>query len=223
MKLVFFDFDGVILDSVPIKTRAFGELFAGYGATVRQQVVDYHLEHGGLSRFEKFRYYFREVLHEPLPEEELERLGRRFTELTMAMLLAAPFIPGAEAVLADLKASGVPAVVASGTPQDDLDRILHERGLRPCFAEAHGSPKSKAAIVEEVCSRYGAGPGDCVFVGDAMTDHDAARTFPMPFLGVSSPDVEFPEGTVVTSEVSVEALERAMDAFATEQRTTNRG
>ena len=217
MKLVFFDFDGVVLDSVPIKTRAFGELFAEYGATIRQQAVDYHLAHGGISRFEKFRYYFRELLHKPLSEGELERLGLRFTELTMSMLLAAPFISGIEATLAELKTSGIPAVVASGTPQDDLDRILRERELGEYFVEAHGSPQTKVSIVEAVCSRYGVEPKECVFVGDAMTDHDAARNFPMPFLGVSSPDVEFPEGTVVTTEISAGALERAMDVFVVKQ------
>ena len=213
MKLVFFDFDGVILNSMPIKTEAFGELFAHYGEEVRRQVVEYHVANGGVSRYEKFRYYYREILCEEVSEEHLSELGVRFTELTMDMILSADFIPGAEAVLADLKEKGIPAVVASGAPQSDLDQVIANRGLGDCFVEAHGSPKAKADTVREVCDRFGIEADRCVFVGDAMNDFNAALSLPMPFLGVESPDVRFPDGTLVVSELSASALYDAEKVF----------
>ena len=62
MKRVFFDFDGVILDSVDVKTKAFGKMFEAYGSDVQKEVVQYHLENCGVSRFEKFRYYYENIL-----------------------------------------------------------------------------------------------------------------------------------------------------------------
>jgi len=53
---VFFDFDGVILDSVDVKTDAFVAIFRGYGPKIREDVVKYHHENGGVSRMEKFKY-----------------------------------------------------------------------------------------------------------------------------------------------------------------------
>lgn len=210
MDMVFFDFDGVILDSVSIKTRAFGELFAHYGESVRRRVVDYHLSHGGVSRFEKFKYYYREILNQEVNEEILGELGARFTELTLEMVLAAPFIDGAEATLEALMDAGVPAVVCSGTPQGELERIVEARNLGGYFVEVHGSPRKKPEIVADVCARYNLNPADCLFIGDALTDLKAARIAGMPFLGVDGEDsADFPEGTSVVETLSLDALREA--------------
>ncbi len=54
-QVVFFDFDGVILDSVDVKTKAFAKMFRHYGPEVEQVVVDYHLANGGVSQVQKIR------------------------------------------------------------------------------------------------------------------------------------------------------------------------
>ena len=50
-KIVFWDFDGVIKDSVDVKTQAFIDLFDAYGSNVVQAVVAHHIKNGGISRF----------------------------------------------------------------------------------------------------------------------------------------------------------------------------
>ncbi len=40
IKTVFFDFDGVLVDSVNIKTKAFAKLFDPYGQEIEAKVVD---------------------------------------------------------------------------------------------------------------------------------------------------------------------------------------
>ena len=47
---IVFDCDGVILDSVPTKTRAFARLAEPYGAEARDRFVMYHMTHGGVSQ-----------------------------------------------------------------------------------------------------------------------------------------------------------------------------
>ena len=57
-KSVFvFDFDGVLADSVNIKTLAFYELYKEYGGSISSKVVEHHEANGGMSRFDKFKYY----------------------------------------------------------------------------------------------------------------------------------------------------------------------
>ncbi|MCX5934210.1 MAG: hypothetical protein NTU99_05390, partial [Pseudanabaena sp. LacPavin_0818_WC45_MAG_42_6] len=48
---IVFDFDGVLVESVDVKTQAFGTLYAEYGDLIVEQVKAYHLLHGGVSRF----------------------------------------------------------------------------------------------------------------------------------------------------------------------------
>ena len=56
-EVLIYDFDGVICDSVEIKTAAFKELYKNYDYKIQSQVMDYHIRNSGISRFEKFRYY----------------------------------------------------------------------------------------------------------------------------------------------------------------------
>ena len=64
-EVFFFDFDGVIVDSLDIKSQAFGELFKDYGEDVVKKVMDYHLNEGwAMSRYEKFKYYYKNIFHD---------------------------------------------------------------------------------------------------------------------------------------------------------------
>lgn len=208
MQAVFFDFDGVILDSVAVKTAAFAEMYADHGEAVQRAVVDYHLSHGGVSRFEKFRYFHEDLLGRPMTDALMAELCAAFNELTLSKVMAAPFIPGARETLAGLAELGVPAFVASGTPQAELEAIVLARLGHGVFAEVHGSPRTKAEIVRDVLARHGFAPGQCVFVGDAVTDWRAARECAVPFVGVAGPSGHpFPDTTAVVRALSLAALE----------------
>ena len=46
IKNIFFDFDGVIAESVSAKTDAFKEIYLPYGNEIANKVVEYHKLHG---------------------------------------------------------------------------------------------------------------------------------------------------------------------------------
>ena len=90
---IIFDFDGVVLESADIKTRAFAALFGAFPGHI-EQILAYHLENAGLSRYVKFRHIYQHFLHEPLPETLMESLDRRFSELVADEIRRCPFVPG---------------------------------------------------------------------------------------------------------------------------------
>ena len=194
---VFFDFDGVILDSMNIKTRAFAELFSQYGPEIEAKVVEYHIANGGVSRYEKFKYYYRELLDKPLSDEELLRLGERFSDIALKRILKADFIPNAESTLKELLKLSTPAFVVSGTPQKEMEIIIEKRQMGKYFLEVHGSPRKKKDIVMEIQARHGYHLNNCLFLGDAMSDYKAALEAGTMFLGIvpSKQDSPFPNGT----------------------------
>ncbi len=73
--------------------------------------------------------------------------------------------------------------MASGTPQDELERIVQGRELTHYFSEVHGSPRTKAEIAREVAKSHDLRLDRCLFIGDAMTDYEAARNAAWPFSG----------------------------------------
>ncbi len=56
-KAIIFDFDGVILESMDVKTKAFALLFKDYPEHL-PAVLALHQTHGGMSRFEKFEIIY---------------------------------------------------------------------------------------------------------------------------------------------------------------------
>ena len=94
-KNLVFDFDGVLAESVDVKTRAYALLFEGEGEEVVQEVVDFHLKNGGVSRFEKFKFYHKEYFGIELTNQQLQELANKFSELVVQKVIAAPYVPGA--------------------------------------------------------------------------------------------------------------------------------
>lgn len=202
---VFWDFDGVVLDSVDVKTCAFGKMFGQHGPNVQKAVVEYHLMNGGVSRFEKFKYFYRNILKCPLGDGELDALGRQFSSLVLEEVLSAPFMPGAYETLQYLKKRSIPCYVVSGTPDGEIKKIVDARKLGCFFQEVHGSPSLKEDILKDIICRKGYSLENCVFLGDAMTDYKAAKKVGTKFIGIIKDGCEnfFPDDTFVAYEVKV--------------------
>lgn len=195
LRAIIFDFDGVILDSVDIKTKAFARLFEEHGSEVVEKVIAYHLDQCGISRFRKFAHIHEHILHRPMPAGESERLGQRFSDLVFDEVVKAPWIPGALEFLRDHHTRYL-CFVASGTPEDELRRIVELRGLSGYFTGVFGTPATKEEITRRILAEHSLAPTEVVFIGDAMTDYQAAQECGVDFIGISSDEKPvFPAAT----------------------------
>lgn len=188
IRAVAFDFDGVIVESVNVKTQAFAHLFEAAGPDAVERVVAYHLANGGVSRIEKFRYYYREILQRPLPDEELTTLSQRFRELVFDGVVTAPWVAGAPEALQACHDRGLLLYVVSGTPEPELNEIVGRRGLAPYFAGVFGSPRGKGELLRMILHDGGMLPKEMLFVGDALTDWEGAQAAGVQFVARSSVD-----------------------------------
>jgi beta-phosphoglucomutase-like phosphatase (HAD superfamily) len=187
--MVFFDFDGVVLDSANIKTKAFPLVFSDYPEHI-QAITDYHINNQGISRFQKFEWFYNTLLKEELSPERSIELGNKFSSIVLNEVLQASFIKGAETLLKFLKVKGIPCIVASGTPYKELHEIVEQRSLSPYFKEVWGSPKSKKDIVLDCLNRYNIKPEEALFLGDATTDYEAAQATLVNFQAIDSPELK---------------------------------
>jgi len=185
--VIVFDCDGVLLDSVDVKTRAFAALFAEHGPEASAFIVDYHLAHGGVSRYVKFAHFYRERLGREITPEESKALDKRFTAACLDALLRSPMIPGAREFL-DANPEGRPLYVCSGAPELELAFIFDHMGLTGYFRGIYGSPPPKAENLARIVEECGAPRDAVLMVGDSGTDLEAALKVGTRFLGVG----EFP-------------------------------
>jgi len=206
---IFFDFDGVIADSVNVKTEAFAEMFKPFGKDIQQRVIEYHLSHGGVSRYEKFKHWYKEFFNIDLKQEEVDELSERFSELVLRKVINAPYISGAKEALEYCAKNSIPSYVVSGTPEEEIKRIVLDRGLDGYFIEVHGSPRHKDEITSDILNRKKHKPSMCLFIGDAMSDYNAAMKNGVRFLGIvgSANESIFPAGTLVSVRVTLDIEE----------------
>lgn len=184
LQAVFFDFDGVIVDSAPIKTAAFAKMFRKYGLDIERRVVDYHLAHQGISRFDKFRYAYENILNVSIDQTTLTMLGQEFSRLVLSSVIASPQIPGIMENLIELHSLQIPAYVVSGTPNEEIQYIVRMKQLNHYFAAVYGSPPQKIDILRNIIAQNNYAALNCLFLGDSLTDFEAAREASVKFLGV---------------------------------------
>jgi phosphoglycolate phosphatase-like HAD superfamily hydrolase len=185
---IVFDCDGVLIDSMPLKTATFGRLFEDLGPEAARYVMDYHMEHGGVSRYVKFEHFYRKFHGRSVTPEESAALDRRFGELALQELLRTPALPGAREFL-EAHSATWPLFVASGAPKYELDAVLGAMGLAQYFKAICGAPPAKTEVLRAIVEGEGLDPARVLMIGDANTDLNAARAVGTHFLGVGP----FPE------------------------------
>jgi len=202
-KAIIFDFDGVIVESSDIKTDAFRAMYEPYGPEVVNAAVAHHQANGGISRRKKIRFIHREFLGRSLTAEELETLCQKFSELVEEAVVACSPVPGAQAFL-DANVGERPLFVVSGTPHEELLRIVDRRGIGDYFTAVFGSPPEKPPTIRDILADHQLQPEQALFVGDALTDYNAAAETGLCFVGRVAPwhSDPFPDGTTIIPDLS---------------------
>ena len=90
----FFDCDGVILDSNKIKTDAFKTIFESYEKNKVIDFINYHKKNNGISRFEKIKYFYDEILKKKISKNILDNKAKYFGYLVYKNLLICKKVDG---------------------------------------------------------------------------------------------------------------------------------
>ena len=201
MKAIIFDFDGVILDSVKVKTLAFADIYKEYGAKVQEKVVEYHLENGGISRFEKFKYFHKNFLNIEISNEELTNLGNKFSSIVFEKVCSSKYIEGASEFLEYVNKKYL-KFICTGTPYNEIIKILKFKKIEYYFDDVYGSPMTKNKIIREIIKKYSLRNDEIIFIGDAMTDYNAAKSNNINFVGVKNDETVFPQNTLTVKNLT---------------------
>lgn len=175
VKNIFFDFDGVILDSVDCKTQAFEKMYSKYGNDIAKKVKKYHLDNGGVSRFEKFKFWHKEYLGINLSDKELSELSNEFSSCVVDKVVASKEIEGSIDFIKQ-SSNQYKCWIITGTPTIEMKQIAQKLNIAKHFLGIHGSPEKKIHWVDYLLKENQLIPNETLFLGDATTDYEAARS-----------------------------------------------
>jgi len=181
LKGIIFDFDGVIAESVQVKTDAFASLYEKYGDNIVTKVIEHHEANGGMSRFKKIKLYHESFLNKAITNEEIEDLANQFSKLVVRKVIDSPYVPGVFKYIQKCYKK-YNLFISTGTPTNEMYQILGGREISKYFVEVYGSPEEKSTHISKIMSKYNYYPDELIFYGDANTDIDAAEQANIPFV-----------------------------------------
>jgi HAD superfamily hydrolase (TIGR01549 family) len=197
---IFFDVDGVLIDSLDIKGEAFARAFGEFPER-HAEIVAIHLVHGGVTRSEKLELIFRTVFGRAPTTDELDARVEVFAATVVDAVIAAPEIRGASQALAQWSACA-PLHAVSATPTEELAHILEQRGLTDFFTSVSGWPPRKPEAVRVLLVEHGYEPSRCILVGDSREDLEAAKSAGVRFVQVCrSVEMDFAESDRVIRDL----------------------
>lgn len=177
--LAVFDLDGVILESIDCKTNAFRDLYESYGKEIQKKVVRHHLHNGGISRFEKIKFYHKKYLQIDLSDTEFKKLLEEFSRLVMNQILNSNYVENVIHFIKDLNKKYT-LFISTGTPTEEANLILKHKKIEKYFDNIFGSPSTKKEHLEKIFLKKNY--DNKVFFGDALSDYEAAMEFNMKFI-----------------------------------------
>lgn len=182
LKAIIFDFDGVILDSVDVKLSAFTKVFDDCDKLLLEKIDTYNRTCGAISRYNKIRYCYENILKLPLSNNELDELASKYGKLTINGVIESPFINGIVKFLQKYH-DKLDLYIVSATPQEDLDEIVNRRNIRDDFKGIYGTRYSKVDMITAIVKNGNYSYDEIVYVGDSISDLIDSKKAGIRFIG----------------------------------------
>jgi phosphoglycolate phosphatase-like HAD superfamily hydrolase len=172
-EVVFWDFDGVIKDSVEVKSTAFEKLFSDYSQSLVDRVREHHEKNGGVSRFEKIPLYLS-WSNEVITRKKVQEFCNRFSLLVKQSVIDSPWVDGfLEFFECHHKAKKY--ILVTATPIEEIEEILQSLNIRHFFYKIYGAPNTKSDAINETLRGLKIESKHAIMLGDSESDYKAAK------------------------------------------------
>lgn len=183
VKLVIFDWDGTVMDSVGRIVSSMQIAAEKTGIAVPDAAAVQHII--GLSLDPAF-----EILFPHTNKVQRQTLFEHYRdEYVLHNTTPTPMFEGAEALFEQLANQNILLAVATGKARKGLDRIFAETGLARYFATTRCADEAQSKphpdMLQQIIAELGVGAHEAVMVGDTSHDLKMAQVIAMPRVGVS--------------------------------------
>jgi HAD superfamily hydrolase (TIGR01549 family) len=186
IKNILFDFDGVILDSMPIRDYGFKKIFEDFDDNLVNKLLEYHNQNGGLSRYVKIKYFYNKLLKQEILEEKIINYADNFSKIMKRELVDKRYLIADTLKFIKENYEKYNLHIVSGSDEKELKYLCRELGIDSFFQSINGSPTHKNKLVEDVLVINKYMESETILIGDSINDYEAAKTNNLNFYGFNN-------------------------------------
>ena len=179
-QFIIWDFDGVIKDSVEVKSDAYEKLFEPFGVEIAKKVRSHHESNGGMSRFDKLPIYLNWA-GQPISKASVDIYSNKFSNLVKNKVIESPWVPGVyDYILSHSQHQKF--FIVTATPQSEIEEILNKLQIKQYFCKVIGAPTNKKDAIKTLLDEYLIAVDSAIMIGDSSSDYEAAAANEVPFV-----------------------------------------
>lgn len=186
IQTIFWDFDGVILDSVPVRDEGYRQVLSHYPDQQVEQLMRFQRINGGLSRYVKFRYFYEEILGREITDGKIRELAGKYSDYMVQKLRDRSLLIDETMEFIHAHQDLFTMHIVSGSDQDELRYLCKELQIDHFFRSIHGSPVPKKKLVEKVMDDNNYHHEHAILIGDSINDYEAAKVNKVKFFGYNN-------------------------------------
>jgi HAD superfamily hydrolase (TIGR01549 family) len=185
-KNILWDFDGVIMDSMPVRNKGFELVLKEFPNEQVELLMQFHLKNGGLSRYVKFRHFFEEIRGEVVTEEEINEWAQKFSGIMREELVQPTLLIKDSLNFIKENYKKFDMHIVSGSDGEELRYLCEKLEISRYFISINGSPVSKKELVQRLLASHKYSLENTILIGDSINDYEAAEINEIDFCGYNN-------------------------------------
>ncbi len=189
IKSILWDFDGVLINSNEIRDLGFITTLKEYPKDQVDQLLAFHHQNGGLSRYVKFKYFFENIRMETVEQTRIDALASAFSTVMRKLLVNPGLLIKENMHFIETSYDSFNMHIVSGSDGKELKYLCEELGILKYFKSVHGSPTPKIRLVADLLSKHNYNTNECILIGDSINDYEAAKENNIFFKGYGNEEI----------------------------------
>ncbi len=183
---IFWDFDGVIINSDEVRTEGFKHIFDSYSKEYIDKLINYHTINGGLSRYEKIEYFSQKILDKRLNNQEKREFAQLYGNYCRERLCNKNLLIKSSISFIKENHKNFNFHLVSASDEKELVYLCSKLDIKKYFKSISGSPINKIENIKKLLKTNNYNESNCCLIGDSINDKFAATENRICFFGFNN-------------------------------------